>query len=582
MNPLLAISAIAAGALTVLSPCILPVLPALLCAAAPDGLRHRPAWIVLGLSTSFTLFGAAFAAFGNVLGLSNEALRDAALAVLLLFGLSLLWPRPWEAVAARLAALGQRIPGAGTRPSPAGRAGALLVGASLGLVWAPCAGPILGIIITVAAVQKDFARSLALLGAYSVGAAVPMLLIGYGGNRLYRRFLSPGRWSGFPRRLLGAVTLATVVALALDVDTLILARIPASLFVAGRLEKRLAGVHARGTPPGAGSAPGAGEAAAATSLPVLGTMPGFAGIVSWLNSGPLDASGLRGKVVLVDFWTYSCINCIRTLPYVTGWYEKYRGDGFVVIGVHTPEFGFEKDADNVRRAVARFGIRYPVALDNFYGTWNAYHNAFWPADYLFDAEGRLREVHFGEGDYGKTERAIRSLLAEARLLRGSVAVTAPAGNVDFSRIRSPETYIGYSRARGFSSPEAVGPDRARRYTAPPDLGLNAWALRGEWTVGGERAVLDAPGGGVRFRFEAPRLNLVMGERGPGSDALVLLDGAPLPAALRGADVGPDGRVVVRDSRLYNLVRLAPDDRGSHVFEIDFGSPGVALYAFTFG
>ncbi len=582
MKPLLELSAIAAGALTVLSPCILPVLPALLSAAAPGGLRHRPAWIVLGLSASFTVFGAAFAAFGNVLGLSNGALRDAALVVLLLFGLSLVWPRPWEVVAGRLAALGQRIPGAGTHPSPAGRAGALLVGASLGLVWAPCAGPILGIIITVAAVQKDFARSLALLGAYSLGAAVPMLLIGYGGNRLYRRFLSPGRWSGFPRRLLGAVTLATVVALALDADTALLARIPGPLFLAGRLEKRMARLNAGGAPAGAGAAPGAGAAAAGTPLPVLGTMPEFAGIVSWLNSGPLDASGLRGKVVLVDFWTYSCINCIRTLPYVTRWYETYREDGFVVVGVHTPEFGFEKDAGNVRRAVARFGIRYPVALDNFYGTWNAYHNEFWPADYLFDADGRLREVHFGEGDYRETERAIRSLLAEARLLKGRVTVAPPASDVDFSRIRSPETYIGYARARGFSSREAVDPDRARRYSAPPDLGLNAWALRGAWTVGGERAVLDAPDGGVRYRFEAPRLNLVMGERGPGSDGLVLLDGAPLPATLRGADVGPDGRVVVRDFRLYNLVRLPRDDRRNHVFEIDFGRPGVALYAFTFG
>ncbi len=583
MTPLLVMSAIAAGALTVLSPCVLPILPVLLSASSSDGVRHRPFWVVLGLAASFTLFGAVFAAFGSFLGLSNGAWRNAAAAILLFFGLSLLWPRLWERLGSRIAALAQRIPGADRPPSQQGWTGALLVGASLGLVWAPCAGPILAIIITAAAVQGNFGRSLVLLGAYSLGAAVPMLAIGYGGRGLYRKFLSLGRWGELSRRLLGAVTVATVVALAFNVDTLFLSRLPGRLFLANRLERRLAGAKGRGEAPRIGAAPGEAPApAAGESLPVLGTMPEFARIASWLNSPPLGASSLQGKVVLVDFWTYSCINCIRTLPYVTRWYDKYEGQGFAVVGVHTPEFSFEKDEANVKAAVARYGIRYPVALDNFYGTWNAYNNNAWPADYLFDARGRLREVHFGEGDYEETERAIQTLLAEARLLRAPVAVDRPKANVDFALIDSPETYVGYRRARNFSSPEPAEQDRTARYSLPSALALNAWALRGTWKITGEDAVLEAPRGGVRFHFEALQLNLVMGGRAKGSSAVVRLDGTPIPPSLRGADVGPDGRLVVGDSRLYSLVRLPANDPRNHVFEIDFEQPGVALYAFTFG
>ncbi len=584
MNPTLEILAIAAGALTVLSPCILPILPALLSASAADGFRHRPFWIVLGLAVSFTLFGAVFAVFGTFLGLSNAALRYAAMAILLSFGLSLLWPRLWETVGIRVGALAQKVPGTDRPPAEQGMGGALLVGASLGLVWAPCAGPILGIIITLAAVQGAFGRSLLLMSGYSFGAALPMLAIGYGGRRLYKKILSLGRWGALSHRVLGAVTIATVVALFLNLDTLLLSRVPARLFPADALEKKLAGKDLRRLAAGADAAPGVAEASTnVTSLPVLGAMPEFANIAAWLNSPPLSSASLRGKVVLVDFWTYSCINCIRTLPHVTRWYDKYRDEGFVVVGVHTPEFGFEKDAGNVRKAVARYGIRYPVALDNFYGTWNVYNNNVWPAHYLFDARGRLREVHFGEGEYEETERAIQSLLKEAKLLHAAQEVERPAPDVDFSRIDSPETYVGYGRARNLSSPEMPARDRARSYTAPAALGLNEWALRGTWKITREAAVLAAPGGGVRFHFRARQLNLVMrGEGGKAVTARVLLDGKPVRPDRRGADVGPDGRLTVSDSRLYDLVDLSAGDRRDHVFEIDFEGPGVALYSFTFG
>jgi thiol-disulfide isomerase/thioredoxin len=323
--------------------------------------------------------------------------------------------------------------------------------------------------------------------------------------------------------------------------------------------------------------PAAGREA---DLPVLGTMPEFTGVTAWLNSPPLSTQDLHGKVVLVDFWTYSCINCIRTLPYVTSWYEKYKDQGFVVIGVHTPEFAFEKDEANVRQAMGRFGVRYPVALDNDYGTWNAYDNHYWPAHYLIDVQGRIRETHFGEGRYEETERAIQDLLAEANRLHGAMPVESRKGDVDFSRIRSPETYVGYARAENFTARERVRADAAADYSAPGTLRLNQWALTGRWQVASESARLEGPGGGVRFRFQAPALNLVMS--GQGAKGTVWLDGKPIAAEARGSDVAADGSVTIQESRLYNLIRLPPGDDGPHLFTLIFERPGATLYAFTFG
>ncbi|HZW36814.1 MAG TPA: cytochrome c biogenesis CcdA family protein, partial [Candidatus Deferrimicrobiaceae bacterium] len=285
MNPTLEILAVLAGALTVLSPCILPILPALLSASASEGFRHRPFWIVLGLAISFTVFGTVFSVFGTFLGLSNAALRYAAMAILLFFGFSLLWPRLWENLGTRMSALAQKIPGADRPPAEQGRSGALLVGASLGLVWAPCAGPILGIIITLAAVQGAFGRSLLLMSGYSLGAALPMLVIGYGGRRLFRRILTVGKWGELAHRVLGVVTIATVVALFFNLDTLFLSRLPGRFFPADMLERKLARSGQRNLAAEIPSAPAVAEASTAvSSLPVLGKMPEFANIATWLNS----------------------------------------------------------------------------------------------------------------------------------------------------------------------------------------------------------------------------------------------------------------------------------------------------------
>jgi cytochrome c biogenesis protein CcdA/thiol-disulfide isomerase/thioredoxin len=583
MSGTLGILALIAGALTVLSPCILPILPPLLSASVSGGTRHRPFWIVLGLAVSFTLFGVAFSIFGTFLGLSNAALRNAALLILFFFGFSLLWPSRWEHIGTRISLLAQQIPGF-NRPSPEpSPLSSLLLGASLGLIWAPCAGPILGIILTLAAVQSALGPTLFLMSAYSIGAAAPMLLIGYGGRRISERVTSLRRWGPATHKALGALTLMTVVALFFNLDTLLLAQLPGQLFIANQIEKQLIATPPSSPTVETGFVVDSALAANKKSpYPILGTMPEFTQVTIWLNSQPLTNEGLRGKVVLIDFWTYSCINCIRTLPKVTRWDEKYRDQGLVIVGVHTPEFQFEKDVNNIKSAIARHQIKYPVAVDNEFGTWKAYHNQFWPAKYLIDAEGKLRLTHFGEGDEDEFERAIQSVLTEAKLLHKPVEIDPLKKSVELFKIRSPETYVGYNRTSNFFSNEKIEPDQTINYTPPSSLRLNYWALGGTWKVIDEAAILQAPQGKIQFRFEAPKLNLVMKGSEKGIAAKIMIDGTPLPQNMRGVDVGPDGKVIIKDARLYNLITLPKDDDKEHLFEMIFENSNVELYAFTFG
>jgi cytochrome c biogenesis protein CcdA/thiol-disulfide isomerase/thioredoxin len=559
--------AIIAGLLTVLSPCILPILPALLSASASTHLRHRPFWIVLGLISSFTLFGVSFAVFGSFLGLSNAVLRNVALIILGFFSLTLLWPQLWEKFGNELSKLAAKIPGTNILPSQQGRGNALMIGASLGLVWAPCAGPILGIILTLAAVQGAFWQTLILLGSYSLGAAGPMLMIGYGGQRLAKKFLAWGRVGALSHQILGVITLLTVIGLYFNLDTYLLTKLPSRFFITNKLEKSLSGESTPTDEP---------------LLSVLGDMPEFTNVTTWLNSPPLKAEDLRGKVVLIDFWTYSCINCIRTLPTLTGWDAKYKDQGLVIIGVHTPEFKFEENPENIKTALARYGIHYPIAVDNNYGIWTAYDNHYWPAKYLIDAQGKIRKTHFGEGDEDEFETAIQSLLREAKLLKAPIKIGSAKTDVDFNKINSPETYVGYERAANFVSLEAVKQDEAQKYSEPKSYSLNDWALAGTWAITAEAALLKEPHGKIAFRFQAPKLNLVMKGSSEGSLGSVLIDGKPLPANMRGDDVNEQGQVKIQEPKLYNLIKLPPNDTQEHVFELIFEQPNIAVYAFTFG
>ncbi|MGH8045401.1 MAG: thioredoxin family protein, partial [Stenotrophomonas sp.] len=332
---------------------------------------------------------------------------------------------------------------------------------------------------------------------------------------------------------------------------------------------------------------------AAAALPVEGQLPGLGGAVEWLNSPPLTAEALRGKVVLVDFWTYSCINCLRTLPYVKAWAQKYRDQGLVVIGVHAPEFAFERNLGNVQRAVKDLKITYPVAIDNDFAIWRGFNNRYWPAHYFIDAEGRIRAHHFGEGNYAQSEQIIRQLLREAGHAlpdEPAQAMAMQAGaprdgvelQADMRNLKSPETYLGHARAENFASPGGQRNDQPADYTVPTTLTLNQWALGGRWTVGNEDAQLQQAGGRIAYRFHARDLHLVLA---PGADGKpvrfrVRIDGQA-PGAAAGGDVAPDGSGTVDEHRLYQLIRQS-GEVGERTFEIEFLDPGVHAYAFTFG
>jgi len=318
-----------------------------------------------------------------------------------------------------------------------------------------------------------------------------------------------------------------------------------------------------------------------------GDMPSLDGAVGWLNSKPLTASDLRGKVVLVEFWTYTCINWQRTLPQVRAWAEKYRDKGLIVIGVHTPEFSFERDLDNVRRAVAQLGVGFPVAVDSGRAIWRNFDNRYWPALYFIDAQGMVRHTHFGEGDYARSERIIQHLLAEAgaRDVATDLVRTEGAGSqadADWASLRSTETYVGHDRAEGFVSPGGIVPGRPHRYSVPERMALNTWALSGEWQVQGEAARLERPNGRIVHRFHARDLHLVMGptDRSKAVPFRVLVDGHR-PGAAHGADVDAEGRGMLTEQRLYQLIRQSQPivDRR---FEIEFLEPGAEAFSFTFG
>ncbi len=326
---------------------------------------------------------------------------------------------------------------------------------------------------------------------------------------------------------------------------------------------------------------------AAIRLPIEGELPSLGGATEWLNSPPLTAAGLRGKVVLIDVWTYTCINWLRTLPYVRAWAEKYKDQGLVVIGVHAPEFGFEHNVDNVRRAAKDMRVAYPIAIDNDFAIWRALKNNYWPALYLVDAQGRIRYHQFGEGEYDRSERVIQQLLAEAGtsgISRELVSVDARGAEVaaDWASLKSPENYVGYERTEGFASPGGAVPDKRRVYAAPAKLKLNQWALSGDWTMAKPATVLNAANGRIAYRFHARDLHLVMGPAARGTSVRfrVLIDGQP-PGAAHGVDVDEQGNGTVSEQRLYQLIRQ-PKPIADRQFEIEFLDPGVEAFAFTFG
>ncbi len=577
------------GMLTILSPCILPVLPFVFSRAEQPFLRSGLP-LLAGMTLTFAAVATLAAVGGSWAVNLNQYGRVAALVLLTAFALTLLSRRLADWMARPFIALGNRLSERGhPADSLRGEAGlgrSLVIGVATGLLWAPCAGPILGLVLTGAAVSGPNAQTTLLLFAYALGAAVSLAVALLAGGRVFgilKRGLGAGEWV---RRGLGAAVLVAVAAIAAGLDSGVLTRL--SVARTDRIEQALIGKIGR-SPGGMSTESARASDDRAEGQSAEGNLPQLTGATSWLNTSPLTPESLRGKVVLIDFWTYSCINCLRSLPYVNGWYQKYKDHGLVVIGVHSPEFAFEKDPDNVRRAVRDLGVTYPVALDSNYAIWRAFDNQYWPAHYFIDGQGHIRGHHFGEGDYPESEEMVRHLLTEAgykNLPPGGISAEKATGvqaASDESNMLSPETYIGYARAEHFSSPDGVLPDQPKAYAAPPKLELNQWALTGTWAVDEEKAVLQGAPGGIVFRFHARDLHLVLG---PGEDGKpvrfrVLFDGAE-PGANHGVDTDASGNGVVREQRLYQLIRQPAGQVQRHTFTIEFQDGGVRAYAFTFG
>jgi cytochrome c biogenesis protein CcdA/thiol-disulfide isomerase/thioredoxin len=570
-----------AGAATAVSPCVLPVLPIALSAGATGG-RGRPLGIVAGLTVSFTFAVVALVYVISALNLPNEFLRDLAIGVLIVFGVVLLVPPLADRLEARMSGFAGRA--GGPRTGGDGFWSGTLVGASLGILYTPCAGPILGGVIVVTASQTFSAGRLAVALAYGVGSAVVLYLLMLGGRRVVRPLARRGHLLQIAT---GGVMVLVALAMLGEYDLRFQREVTSGLpsFLVNPAEgientasakSALAdlngGGHGIGSQLG-GDAPARG---ADDSLPVLGKAPEFVDTQRWFNTPegkPLTLKQLRGRVVLVDFWTYSCINCIRTLPYLEAWDKRYRKDGLTIVGVHSPEFPFEREASNVEAAIEAEGIHYPVVQDNELATWEAYGNQYWPAEYFVDARGNVRYVHFGEGEYGEKEKVIRELLAEAgdrvgKPMSGAHGLEPSAG------VTTPETYLGAFRAERFTNP-MLSPG-THDFQAPAQVPPNEFAFRGRWRIEDESAT--AAGGSLELNFGARRVYLVLGSPGQAREVRALLDGRPIPSGVAGADVH-GGAVTVDSQRLYNLVDLPRV--GHHVLRLE-PEAGVMGYAFTFG
>jgi cytochrome c biogenesis protein CcdA/thiol-disulfide isomerase/thioredoxin len=572
------------GALTILSPCVLPVLPFVF-ANVDRSFKRNSLPLLGGMALTFSVVAVAAAFGGHWIVQLNQGGRYVAMVIFFILGITLIFPSIAEKLTHPLVQIGGRLQSGTPSTGEAGIWKSLLLGVSTGLLWAPCAGPILGLILTGAAVEGPGTRSSVLLMSFAAGAATSLGLALLAGNKVFATLKKSLGFDVWFRRVLGVAVIFGVVAIGLGWDTGLLTKF--SFVNTAKAEEHLIDKFGTGGAMHDTSAPAGDAAPRAIPLSDEGAMPDLDGAVGWINSQPLTRASLAGKVVVIDFWTYSCINCLRALPYVEAWSTKYKNDGLVVIGVHTPEFAFEKDRSNIEKAVKNLGVTYPVAIDSDYKIWQAFHNQYWPAHYFIDAKGRIRHHHFGEGEYDQSERVIQQLLAEAGAKNvGQGAVNTTANGVEAapsnSGVHSPETYIGYERSEHFVSVDPIAHDKKKTYAGPGRLSLNQWGLDGSWTVGQEMAVLQVAPGKIVFRFHARDLHLVLGPAKGGKVVRfkVKLDGSD-PGADRGVDVAPDGSGTVQENRLYQLIRQkgAVEDR---TFEIDFLDPGVQAFAFTFG
>jgi cytochrome c biogenesis protein CcdA/thiol-disulfide isomerase/thioredoxin len=595
---LLMLFAVIAGAGTAITPCVLPVVPALLASSATGG-RRRPIGIVIGLGATFTIAIVLLAQLVNGVGLSKGAARTLAIVVLIVFGVALLFPELTARVEAPLSRLGRF----GPKSRGTGFWSGLGVGAALGFVCVPCAGPILAAVTSVSASSGANARVVLVAISYSVGLSAVLLVYAFAGRAVIDRIRRVGRGDTI-NRALGVVLLATGVLMVFNVDVrfeedlakdtslpAILVDPTRSLENSSAVQKQLASLRPTSryvtAQKKASSRPvlTAAEREVAIpgvstpSLPHLGTAPEFADTQDWFNTPgdrALTLAQLRGHVVLIDFWTYTCINCLRTLPFLNGLYAQYHRYGLDIVGVETPEFTFEQEAANVRQAISSDGIAYPVVQDNKYGTWDAWQNQYWPAEYLIDAKGQVRHYQFGEGHYKQSEAAVRALLADAGATSLPPPMTATAIMAS-AGLGTPETYLDTQRQQGFATPLSPG---IREYPgASGGLTLNQFALKGPWDASSESITAMGAGASITGAVQAAKVYLVLTSAGNvPRQGRVLLDGQPIPNAHAGADV-KNGVVTVTGQRLYSLVSFPTAQDFTFTVQLP---PGVSAYDFTFG
>lgn len=570
---ILIVFAFLAGVVTILSPCILPVLPIILSSVGTTS-KSRPIGVVLGFVLSFTFFTLFLSSLVRLTGIPADTFRLLSIGILFIGGLSFLIPKIQIALEQTLSRLTQLAP---KQTQRTGIVGGLVIGFSLGLLWTPCVGPILASVISLALTGTVSAQAAVITLAYALGTAIPMFLVMVAGSTALQKVPWLVKQTAAIQKTFGILMVVTAIGIFFNIDRrfqifildtfpqygLGLTKIEDSAVVKTqlhRLNSNSVDEDMLGKPM---------DITDKTQYPPAPEIiPGGA----WFNSPPLQLSELRGKVILVDFWTYSCINCIRTLPYLRSWWETYQDDGLVIIGVHSPEFEFEKNESNVANAIEDFGLLYPIVQDNNFATWRAYGNRYWPAKYLIDKDGRVRYYHFGEGAYDETEQMIQKLLEETGVTELPTTINNPTYQI-YSR--TPETYLGYDRIANFASLEKILPNQVSTYTSPGALEPNQVSYHGQWSIGAEYANPQA-GAILQLNFESKEVYLVMRTKGSPSTVRVTVDGVQ---QYEGPDV-TNGVVTVTKDTLYRIVTLP--EPGRHLLRLEFLDNDTEIYAFTFG
>lgn len=575
----LLIFAFLSGLVTIFAPCIWPLLPLILSTTVTGGHR-KPFGVVLGIALSFGILTLALGYIIKIFPFDANLLRLFSVFLIGFLGLTLLIPKLAQTVEGYVSRMSGTVAQKFIGKNTNGFWGGLIIGLALGIVWAPCAGPILATIATLAATHSVNLGIILVTASYVTGIAIPLLIFAILGRRIFTKTRALSKYTGTIQQIFGIIMIITAILIFTNYDKKIeaslLNKFPAFSSSLNAFEGNSKVSDELSKLKGS-SLPNAQTSNENDLLNVNYKAPEFSGITNWINlpdgKQKLSISELKGKVVLVDFWTYTCINCIRTLPFTTSWDKKYKDQGLVIIGVHTPEFEFEKDTKNVENAMKQYGINYIVAQDNDYGTWNAYNNQYWPAEYLIDANGNVRRTHFGEGEYDKTEMAIQQLLKEAgKNVNTKINTNNPSLNSNIS----PETYIGSNRMEYFYPNGRIFAGE-NNYNLQTNFPTNSFTLGGKWNIMGEYSEAVSKGE-LAYNFQAQHVYLVMRPKdGKPHKVKIFLDGKS-PQQFAGKDV-VNGEVTVDSDRLYDLINLP--DVENKILKLQFDD-GVEVFAFTFG